>query len=323
MLLRLDRTWLLPEKKAQFSTAGKRTQSLTDFLTLLNDTAQTVEPVIAQLLASHADGHEKLAAAMRYGALGPGKRLRPFLLLATARMFDVPKANALHAAAAIECLHAYSLIHDDLPAMDNDDLRRGRPTTHIKFDEATAILAGDGLLTFAFEILALDTTHPDPAVRCALMELLARAAGSQGMIAGQMLDIEAEANPVEDLDAIQRIQRLKTGALFEFSCVAGGILGRAENTKLDHLRQFARHFGVAFQMTDDLLDHEGDEREVGKRTGKDAVLGKATFVGVLGVEGAREQTRRHIEAALSCLESFGQKAKDLHEAAQFLAGRKS
>jgi len=260
---------------------------------------------------------------MRYGALGPGKRLRPFLLLASADMFDAPRDQALHAAAAIECLHGYSLIHDDLPAMDDDDLRRGRPTVHVRFDEATAILAGDGLLTLAFRILSLEATHPDPAVRCELIGLLAGAAGAEGMIAGQMLDMEAERTPDQDMERIQRIQSLKTGALFEFSCLAGGVLGGAGAEARESLRRYARHFGVAFQMIDDLLDHEGDEQVLGKRTGKDAAQGKATFVRLLGAEGARAEAERHIAAALTCLEPFGDKAAPLKAAARFIGERRS
>lgn len=294
-----------------------------DFSKHLKETAAAVEPVIAELIGRHAGEHDALSAAMAYGALGPGKRLRPFLLMASAAMFDVPRSNALNAAAAIECLHGYSLIHDDLPAMDDDDLRRGRPTVHIRFDEASAILAGDGLLTLAFEILSLEATHPEPGVRCRLVALLAGAAGANGMIAGQMLDIEAEQLSDQDMEAIQRIQRLKTGALFEFCCVAGGLLGGADQTACEDLRLFARHFGVAFQIIDDLLDHEGDERELGKRTGKDAAQGKATFVGLLGADGARAEADRHIAAAVACVEGFGDKAAPLVLAAHFIANRRS
>lgn len=278
---------------------------------------------MARLIAAHAGEDETLLAAMNYGALGPGKRLRPFLLAASAALFDVPRSRALTAAAAIECLHAYSLVHDDLPAMDDDDLRRGRPTAHIRFDEATAILAGDGLLTLAFEILALEDTHPDPAVRVELVALLARAGGASGMIAGQMLDIEAEKQPQQDMAAVRRIQRLKTGALFEFACLAGGVLGGADAAARAGLADYARHFGLAFQITDDLLDYEGDEAEVGKRTGKDAAQGKATFVGLLGAQGARAEAAQHVELALTALAPFGGRAAPLVSAAQYILARRS
>src|SRR5262249_8838969 len=221
-------------------------------------------------------GAPRLAEAMRYAALGGGKRFRPFLVIEAAALFNVPHTEALDTAAAIECVHCYSLVHDDLPAMDNDDLRRGRPTVHKAFDEATAILAGDALLTFAFEILGRATTHADPLVRAELVLGLARASGWQRMAGGQMLDLEAAGVP-HDADGIAKIQALKTGALIEFSVEAGALLGRAATAEQQSLRAYARAIGLAFQVADDLLDAEGTSVEVGKATGKDASAGKATF----------------------------------------------
>ena len=260
--------------------------------------------------------------AMRYAALAPGKRLRPFLVLASARLFGVARRCALQVAAAVEMVHAYSLVHDDLPAMDNSDLRRGRPTCHKQFDEATAVLAGDGLLTAAFEVLAHPDTHGDPAVRCELVSALAGAAGAAGMVGGQMIDLLAEHRSL-DIGAITRLQRMKTGALIAFSCEAGAILAKAPAEVRTALRGYAHDLGLAFQIADDLLDVEGSEAETGKPVGADAVAGKATFVSILGIERARAQAELLVRQAVAHLDLFEQRAELLREAARFVIARRT
>jgi len=259
---------------------------------------------------------------MRYAALGAGKRFRPFLVIEAAALFGVPQTQALDTAAAVECVHCYSLVHDDLPGMDNDDLRRGRPTVHKAFDEATAILAGDALLTFAFEILGRPTTHADPAVRAELVLGLARASGWQGMAGGQMLDLEAEGEP-QDEDGVINIQALKTGTLIEFSVDAGALLGRASIAERQSLRAYAQAVGLAFQVADDLLDAEGTSAEVGKATGKDAGAGKATLVSLLGISRAREKLRSLGADAINALKPFGDRAAALEQAVDFVSNRRS
>ncbi|WP_299814648.1 polyprenyl synthetase family protein [uncultured Jannaschia sp.] len=259
-----------------------------------------------------------VGAAMRYASEG-GKRLRAFLVLETSALFDVPRAGALRAAAAIEAVHAYSLIHDDLPCMDDDDLRRGRPTVHRRWDEATAVLAGDALQTLAFEQLAGHGTDPDPAIRAELVLTLARAAGAAGMVGGQALDIAAEtADEPLDIDAITRLQRLKTGRLLEWPCRAGAILGRADPAPL---LDYARHLGLAFQIADDLLDVEGDAATLGKATGKDAGAGKATFVSLLGTAEARRRAEALVREAEAALLPFGARAASLKEVARYVVDR--
>jgi farnesyl diphosphate synthase len=260
--------------------------------------------------------------AMRYAVLAPGKRLRPFLVLASARLFGVARRCALQVAAAVEMVHAYSLVHDDLPAMDNSDLRRGRPTCHKQFDEATAVLAGDGLLTRAFEVLADSDTHGDPAVRCELVAGLAAAAGAAGMVGGQMIDLLAEHRPL-DIGAITRLQRMKTGALIAFSCEAGAILAKAPGELRIALRGYAHDLGLAFQIADDLLDVEGSAAEIGKPVGADATAGKATFVSILGVERARAQAELLVRQAVAHLDLFEQRAELLREAARFVIARRT
>ncbi len=264
----------------------------------------------------------RLGEAMRYATFNGGKRFRPFLVVETARLFGVPEAKALNVAAALECIHCYSLVHDDLPAMDNDDLRRGLPTVHKKFDEATAILAGDGLLTFAFEILGRSDTDPDPAIRAELVLGLARASGWEGMCGGQMLDLEAEG-VAQDLDGIARIQALKTGALIRFAAEAGAVLGRASEDERKAVVAYAEALGLAFQVSDDLLDAEGDAAAVGKATGKDAAAGKATFVSLLGLAEAKAKLASLEETAIQSLARFGDRAALLQDAARFMAQRKS
>jgi farnesyl diphosphate synthase len=283
-----------------------------------------VDAKLADFLAVAPTGTQSgpLADAMRYAALGGGKRFRPFLVVETAALFGVPLARALDVAAAVECVHCYSLVHDDLPAMDDDDLRRGRPTVHIAFDEATAILAGDALLTLAFEILARPDTVPDAAIRSELVLGLALASGKDGMAGGQMLDLIAEGKQV-DLDAVAQIQRLKTGALIEFSVGAGAILGRGTSDQRLSLARFARALGLAFQIADDLLDAEGDTAEVGKATLKDAAAGKATFVSLLGIEASRSKLKELECEAADALRAWDGRADVLREATRFVSLRRS
>jgi farnesyl diphosphate synthase len=270
-----------------------------------------------------ADGPEKrLQEAMRYATLDGGKRLRPFLVLNSARLFKVTEEGALKVALAIELVHCYSLVHDDLPAMDDDDLRRGRPTCHKAFDEATAILAGDALLTKAFELLADPITHSDPAVRCELVAELAAAAGEHGMVGGQMFDLLANGLDM-DVAAVTRLQNLKTGRLIGFSCEAGAILGKAPWPQRQALKAYAHDLGLAFQIADDLLDVEGDPDEVGKGLRKDADAGKATFVSLLGVERARTQADMLWKQAVSHLSCFDEVADPLRAAAQFVVERRT
>jgi len=256
---------------------------------------------------------------MRYAALGQGKRLRPFLVMQSASLFDVDPVWSLRVGAALECVHCYSLVHDDLPAMDNDDLRRGQATVHREFDEPTAILTGDGLLAFAFEVLASDQTHRDFPVQMALVQELAKASGGAGMVGGQMLDIAAESGGFATYDAIAAMQSMKTGALIRFACEAGAILGKAERSTL---RQYAEHIGLAFQIADDILDVEADAATLGKATGKDKSRGKATFVDFLGLEGAKAEALRLANAATTMLQAYGGKADMLREAARYVVNRK-
>jgi farnesyl diphosphate synthase len=262
----------------------------------------------------------QLWRAMRYAALGAGKRLRPFLLIETAGIFGISPENALPAAGALECIHCYSLVHDDLPAMDDDDLRRGRPTVHRHFDEATAILAGDSLLTLAFEILSAQETHGDPAVRLELVQALAKASGADGMAGGQMLDLTAEVAPA-NLEDIRLIQSLKTGCLITHACQAGAILGHASVEQTAQLIAYAENIGLAFQIADDLLDHESSSDTIGKATQKDSKAGKATFVSLLGAKEARALAQRMVDQAIEAVSGFGAKAGMLTTAAQFAISR--
>ena len=294
-----------------------------NFPAALTEAMRLTDTVLDKLLARPEGPEARVVEAMRYSALAPGKRLRPFLVLASAQLFSVSRRSALQAAAAVELVHAYSLVHDDLPAMDNSDLRRGRPTCHKQFDEATAILAGDGLLTNAFEVLAQPDTHGDPAVRCELVTALAQAAGAAGMVGGQMIDLLAENDPTLDIGAITRLQRLKTGALIAFSCEAGAILGKAGREQRHALRGYAHDLGLAFQIADDLLDIEGSAAETGKPVGSDAAAGKATFVTILGLERARAQAAALIGQAVAHLDLFEKKADLLRQAADFVINRRT
>jgi farnesyl diphosphate synthase len=286
--------------------------------------AESTEQTMDRLLPKGEEGEARVFDAMRYSSLGGGKRLRAFFVLAGATLFKVGAMPALRTASAIEFVHAYSLIHDDLPAMDDDDLRRGKPSCHKQFDEATAILAGDALQALAFEVLAHEATHGDPAVRMALVSELARAAGAHGMVGGQMLDLLAETQgPDISIGAITRLQRLKTGALISFSCTAGAILGKAAEPIRAALTAYAHDLGLAFQIVDDLLDVEGDAAELGKATNKDAAAGKATFVSILGVERARAQASLLAQQAATHLESLGPPADLLKQAARFVVERRA
>ena len=285
-------------------------------------TMKLTDSIIDGLLKAPPGLEARVYEAMRYSALAPGKRLRPLLVLASARLFGVARRSALQVAATIEMVHAYSLIHDDLPAMDDDDLRRGRPTCHKAFDDATAVLAGDGLLTMAFEALSHPDTHDSPAVRCELVAALAGAAGAAGMVGGQMIDLIAETRTL-DIGAITRLQRMKTGALIAFACEAGAILAKAPHELRVALRGYAHDLGLAFQIADDLLDVEGSAEETGKPVGADAAAGKATFVSILGIERARAQAELLINQAVAHLDLFGQRAELLRQVARFVIDRRT
>ena len=300
------------------------TLTLGGLATALPQAAAEIEQTLDALLPAAEGAEARLYDAMRYAAMGGGKRMRGFLVMEGARQFGVSRASALRVAGAIELLHAYSLVHDDLPAMDNDDLRRGKPTVHKAFDEATAILAGDALQTQAFQVLADEDTHSDSAVRIELVRCLARAAGARGMCGGQMLDMLAEqAGAPLDEPAIGRLQLLKTGRLIEFSAEAGAILGKAPMSQRQALAAYGRDVGAAFQIADDLLDVTASAAETGKRTGKDAEAGKATLVTLLGVERARLQAERLAEQAIRHLDSFGERADLLRALAAYTVQRKS
>ena len=303
----------------------------TAFQDRLGQVAQDTEALLDRLLLpAPIDGERarpaRLLDAMRHASLGGGKRLRPFLVVESASLFEVPRQNSLMAGAALECVHCYSLAHDDLPAMDNDDLRRGRPTTHKAYDEATAILAGDGLLTFAFDILSRPETHRDAEVRLELVAALARAAGLGGMVGGQMLDLAAEGRFDPSLqrfeeEDVKTLQAMKTGALLRYGCIAGAILAKASPDLRMALHRYGSALGEAFQIADDLLDLEGDPATVGKATGKDAAAHKATLVGVLGPAAARRRLESLVAEAQTALRPFGSQADILKAAARFVATR--
>jgi farnesyl diphosphate synthase len=301
----------------------------TDFATRLDQTADDTETVLGRLLGDDLLPDEiarpkRLMDAMRYSSLGGGKRLRPFLVVESAAVFGVPRDAALLAGAALECIHCYSLIHDDLPAMDDSDLRRGRPTLHKATDDATAILAGDALLTLAFDIITRDEIHKDPTVRLLLTRALARASGIGGMVGGQMLDLAGEGRfgDREPVD-VARLQQMKTGALLRFGCIAGALLGQATIEQYKALDDYGRALGEAFQIADDLLDVEGDAASLGKPAGADAALGKTTFVTQLGLAGAKQRVSDLIGTADAALSIFGAKGDVLRAAARFVAERKN
>ncbi len=272
-------------------------------------------------LVPNADGMEdQVIDAMQYALAAGGKRLRPFLVMTTSALFAVDQGYASRVAAAVECVHTYSLIHDDLPSMDDDDMRRGQPSVHKKFDEATAILAGDGLLTLAFEIMADVKTHIDPKIRCELMSSLAMAIGARGMVGGQMIDLKAEKQSLNQ-NEITRMQHMKTGALIVFSCEAGAILANVDGNRREALRGYAQNVGLAFQIIDDLLDVEGNSEDIGKTTGKDIEAGKATLRSLMGPKRAREYAEGLIEQAANCLQIFDKKADVLRSLAAFVLDR--
>jgi farnesyl diphosphate synthase len=299
---------------------------LTDIAAFMAESARTIDGALDRLLPC-PDGRaeDTLFDAMRYAVMGGGKRFRPMLTLACAGLFDVPMAHALRVGAAIEFVHCYSLIHDDLPAMDNDDLRRGQPSCHAKFGEATAILAGDALMTLAFEVLAAPDTHADGNVRCALIAELARAAGAEGMVAGQVIDLAAEGKTqgpgARDAMAVARMERLKTGGLIAFACEGAAILSRAPDAGRQALAGYAHALGLAYQVIDDLLDAEGEAGAIGKTAGKDARAGKATFVAMLGLDGARKEAAELAAEAGRHLDFFGKKADFLRNMTRFVIER--
>ena len=286
----------------------------------LAEVAEDIDSRFARLLADPGDPRASLYAAMRHAAIGGGKRLRPLLVFATAHLFAVDRDTAGWVATALEAIHVYSLIHDDLPAMDDDDMRRGKPTVHKAFDEATAILAGDCLHALAFEILADPATHADPFIRSELILDLARASGPGGMAGGQQMDLEAERQ-VFDLATVTRLQQMKTGALICAAVEAGAILGRVPPEGRTHLRGYAHDLGLAFQIADDLLDAEGDETAAGKKLRKDQDAGKATFLSLLGVERAREQCRMLVAQAIEHLRDYGSEADLLRAIAAYVVER--
>jgi farnesyl diphosphate synthase len=293
-------------------------ESRLSFEAALDACARDTDALLKRLLSMSGAPASRLVEAMRYAALGQGKRLRPFFVVETAKLFAAPRERALRVGAALECVHCYSLVHDDLPAMDDDDMRRGRPALHKAFDEATAILAGDALLTLAFEILTDPATHPDGAVRSLLIAGLAKAAGHAGMAGGQMLDLMAAPRAAASFDTVVAMQAMKTGALFRFACEAGAMLGGGDAAPF---RQYAEHIGLAFQIADDILDVESNPGKLGKATQKDKTKGKATFVALLGLPGARATAEALVEQAAAALSGLGDEADALRAAARYIVVR--
>jgi|TARA_R110002124_G_scaffold287365_1_gene474098 farnesyl diphosphate synthase len=290
--------------------------------TAMDEVAEALERTLGRLLPDTDLPESSLYDAMRYGVLDGGKRLRPFMVAESAKLFNVDAYRARRVAAALEMVHCYSLMHDDLPAMDNSPLRRGKPSVHIEYDEATAILAGDALLTLAFEILSDPDTHEDPHVRCQLVTALAKASGGHGMLGGQMLDLIGEEKDF-DLGTISRLQRMKTGQLMAFACEAGAILGKAGEPQRKALRNFSHDLGLAFQVTDDILDVEADPAETGKPANQDDNAGKSTFVSEMGIDNAKERAEMLIGQAVGHLKVFGARADMLRDLADYVLGRRT
>ena len=290
------------------------------FDTHLTETADRVTVALDALLARPDGPEARVISAMRYAALGPGKRLRPFLLIEAGFLVGADERALLRAACAVECVHAYSLVHDDLPCMDDDDLRRGRPTVHKEYDEATAVLAGDALQSQAFELLADPETHSNPAVRAELVLRLSKASGPRGMVGGQMIDMLESESP-RDLNTITRMQRLKTGALISYATEAAGIIGHAHEQERSALAGFSNDLGLAYQIADDLLDATGDEQAVGKALAKDENAGKANFVTILGIDGARQRVQLLADQAKEHLAIFREKANILLQSVDFVLDR--
>ncbi len=284
--------------------------------------AAEIEAALDRTMPPATGTEARLVEAMRYATLGGGKRLRGFLATEVADLFGVPRARSLRVAASVEMLHAYSLVHDDLPAMDDDDLRRGQPSAHIRFGEATAILAGDALQTLAFAVLADPLTHPDPQPRIELVAALADAAGAPGMVGGQMIDMEGEGRSLS-LTEVERLHALKTGRLIRYSAEAGAILGQAPPPVRDRIAAYGRDLGAAFQVADDVLDATGTAEQLGKTAGKDAEAGKSTFVALLGIDGARAEADRLARAAADALDGFGPEADGLRALARYVVERRN
>jgi farnesyl diphosphate synthase len=288
----------------------------------LSEVADRITVAIDQLIPPASGPEAQLLRAMRHGALGHGKRLRPFITVEVGRMFGAPEKSLLRAAAAVECVHAYSLIHDDLPCMDDDDFRRGQPTVHKMFGEATAVLAGDALQALAFEIMASPETHRDALMRCKLIERTAVAAGARGMVGGQMIDMNPVSGAEEPLQVLTRMQRLKTGALISLAGEVGALLGGAQEQERQAIAGYTNDLGLAFQIVDDLLDVEGDPETLGKAVDKDQQAGKVNFVTLLGVEGAQGQVRFLAAQAKQHLASFGNRATSLLQTVDFVLNRR-
>ena len=295
---------------------------MTAFIDTIKHTADLVENALDASFVREEGPLGRVMDAMRWGALDGGKRLRPFLVIAAADIFDCPRERSIRVGCAVEMIHCYSLIHDDLPAMDDSDLRRGRPSVHKQFDDATAILAGDALLTKAFEVMAQEQTHPDANIRCAIALELAKASGHHGMVGGQMIDIYAEEKDF-DLAGVTQLQELKTGALIRFSATAGGLVGGASPNEVAALTRYAEDLGLSFQIVDDILDVESDAEALGKPVGQDTEMDKATFIKVLGLDGAKTRAKELVERAKSHLEPFGVAADPLRGAADFVFERKN
>ncbi len=299
-----------------------------DFKSTLKARADAVEETLIKLLSNTPLEYEtarpdKLMSAMRHSSLDGGKRLRPFLVMETAKLFNIAPEQSVWTGCALELIHCYSLVHDDLPAMDDDDLRRGRPTTHIAFGEDTAILAGDALLTLSFDVLSREETHGDPAIRIELVKLFARNAGLGGMVGGQMLDLEAETKPEISEVEILTLQAMKTGALLRCACEAGAVLGGASDNERKALIEFGLLTGQAFQLADDILDETSDTETMGKQTGKDADRGKGTLISLYGLDRARDRAHELLQEAVATLAPFGEKAGTLIDAARFTVERKN